>query len=348
MRINRTHYALTKRAAYKGIRDMQENPERGIRNLIDLGDRFASGAFQKVFFRNTQKRFADESSVYYDIAKCIFHNTSAEMLVTCGMNIGYNSWTYGAAHIRETEEKMGFNIPWTLIFDLRGTNSSELQLERLTALFVDGKELGIFNYMFRLDYDEHDLIQLLYLLKGEKDCVFVMYVEPECITEEVALLVAKLNTVCLVMHVKDDNIEAVNKAVANLKNQRCLFGGYMEYGTINNADAQRILENADEMGISIFFFLQDELLTTMNGDIELFDVDAFRDNLNAPVFPIDLYSDIAMVDSVISTDACIAVVYRDGTMTLVDMEANAKRSVFSMQDTSLADIFKHALPKQRT
>ena len=34
-------------AINKGIRDIEENPKRGIRNLVDLASHFASSPFQK-------------------------------------------------------------------------------------------------------------------------------------------------------------------------------------------------------------------------------------------------------------------------------------------------------------
>ncbi len=43
-------YAIITSAVENGIRYIQDNPKRGVRNLLDLGEYFAKGRFQKDFF----------------------------------------------------------------------------------------------------------------------------------------------------------------------------------------------------------------------------------------------------------------------------------------------------------
>jgi len=47
-------YRIIETAVNKCIQDIKENLKRGIRNLLDLGNYFASKYFQKVFFHTVR------------------------------------------------------------------------------------------------------------------------------------------------------------------------------------------------------------------------------------------------------------------------------------------------------
>ena len=49
----------------KAIRDVQDDPRRGLRNLIDMGESFAKGRFQKPFLQRIQTMLEKEDSAYY-------------------------------------------------------------------------------------------------------------------------------------------------------------------------------------------------------------------------------------------------------------------------------------------
>ena len=46
------------------LKNIQESPERAVRNLVDLGLEFSDGRFQKQFLRTTQKMLRNQESAY--------------------------------------------------------------------------------------------------------------------------------------------------------------------------------------------------------------------------------------------------------------------------------------------
>ncbi|HAE92634.1 MAG TPA: hypothetical protein DCG60_08345, partial [Tissierella sp.] len=104
-------------AIERAFKEIELKSKRGIRNLVDLGAHFAKGRFQKDFYNIAQIMLENENSPYYKLVFNIVQNVDHNILKTFGINLGLNSWTYGAKKIRQYEEKKGYNVPWTIIFD---------------------------------------------------------------------------------------------------------------------------------------------------------------------------------------------------------------------------------------
>ena len=103
-------YTLIESAMGNGIRYIEDNPQRGIRNLLDLGEYFASGRFQKSFFDIAHEMLNNENSFYYYKIGDLVRNTNHRTLANFGINLGYNSFTYGASKIREYEKNLKLAI----------------------------------------------------------------------------------------------------------------------------------------------------------------------------------------------------------------------------------------------
>ena len=93
------------------LKGLQDDPKRSIRNVVDMALHFSDGRFQSRFFRTAQTMLEHEDSAYYALVEDAANHIDPEHLVTFGMNLGYNSCTWGAQRIRTNEAQLGFNIP---------------------------------------------------------------------------------------------------------------------------------------------------------------------------------------------------------------------------------------------
>ena len=93
-------YAIIRTAVDKGMHYIEKNPKRGVRNLVDLGEYFATGCFQKDFFLIAHEILDNEDTSYYKLIENIVKNTNHKKLMNFGINLCYNSWTYGADVLR--------------------------------------------------------------------------------------------------------------------------------------------------------------------------------------------------------------------------------------------------------
>lgn len=53
----------------KAIHDLKSDPERTVRNLVDMALRFADSRFQQEFYSSAQRLLSNEQSWYYALVK---------------------------------------------------------------------------------------------------------------------------------------------------------------------------------------------------------------------------------------------------------------------------------------
>lgn len=128
------------------LKDIKENPERSVRNLVDMALRFSEGRFQQDFFSTAQTMLQNENSAYYKLVRDVVSYADPDRLYTFGMNLGYNGCTEGAQRIRENEKRLECNIPWIVSLQIDAGHFEEKELQYQAAIH-DGEKLGIYSWM---------------------------------------------------------------------------------------------------------------------------------------------------------------------------------------------------------
>jgi len=341
MKRNDIPYVMIKSAVEKGIKDIQENPGRGIRNLVDLGGMFADGRFQKEFFDTAFTELQKEDSMYYQLAERVVTSTDPGILTGFGMNLGYNSWTLGARTIREIENKSGFNIPWCLLFDLE--HGQYLEQNVIRSLTQQGKDLGIYAYLFYLPHPSR-IDDILQIARLEQDCAFMLFVDTSNITEDFAHKLLGLANVWCLFDLDSPDADLARIAADTLSRNRCLYGGFSRYIDLTGS-AEILLNRCKVLDIPLLVLIGQEKQPASPAVLE--DFYQLRKNLPGPVFPIDLYSDIALIDRNISSEACLTAILGDGSVFATDADDMEVRTGYNIKDTPLQDILTKTMPKKR-
>ena len=87
---------LVRTIVKKAIRNLKIDPERTIRNLVDMAVQFADSRFQQEFYSCAQRILSNEHSGYYTLAKDSLSQVNEETLLNSSMNLGYNGLYLGA------------------------------------------------------------------------------------------------------------------------------------------------------------------------------------------------------------------------------------------------------------
>lgn len=290
----------------KFFRDMESDPDRSIRNMIDLGINFARGRFQKEFFQALQNMMANEQSSYYNLVKNLVAYTDHERLQTFGMNLGFQACTLGADIIRKNEAKWNFNIPWTyyLMFGEDG-----LPVEYLNQIISEGKDLG--TYVYVLSQEGRILEEHAALLQKHSDCAFVLLTtSKEVLGELMTLLSSAANLLVLVNH--QPNL--MEETADELRKHGFFYG---IYENCPSEDPSSLWESSHLEQIAAskpaFYVLMPEQPFDFNEDRERERaVSRIRNQQEYPFILIDFISDIQKIDRVISNDSCAVAFDRDG------------------------------------
>ncbi|MCI2049415.1 MAG: hypothetical protein LKJ76_06830 [Lachnospiraceae bacterium] len=308
--------AMIESTVAHGIRSMEEDPKRSVRRLADLGKQFSKSRFQEEVFGIMQELLENENSSYYDMMANLLKNTDHASIKEFGVNMGYDSWTYGARRIREEEKQTGHMLPPTLMLRYHRDSTaqedpSSLTIDRIRSLVKAGQKLGIFSYYIREVGTPSDSYELLELCQQNPDCAFVICRPTGRLTAaQIQLLKLCRNT--MTMLPAEDPETALTAPL--LRDQKILFGLYMTYST--DEDQSEALSSAMKNVISTeaAFFLtvaSDQVSEEGIRRVTRLCYES-RFKQESPTFIIDYYGDVAALFNKMANHRTLLEIGADG------------------------------------
>lgn len=323
---------------HKFFRDMENDPDRSIRNMIDLGMNFARGRFQREFFEALQRMLTNEQSAYYELVKNVVADTDHGKLQTFGMNLGFQACTLGADIIRRNEAKWNFNIPWTyhLMFGERG-----LSVEYLNKIVSEGKSLG--TYVYVLFPAGEVLKEHAALLREHEDCAFILLTSPESVLGGLMDQIGDISNLLVLVEYRPHGTET---AAEKLRGHGLFYG---IYETCPSEDQSRLWEPSHLEQISrlraAFYVLMPERPCDFKEDEERERAVSFiRNQQEYPFLLIDFVSDIQKIDRVISSDSCAVAFDAEGNVHTDTREQ--QDSGYNIQNRTLFEILEMVTKKE--
>lgn len=325
--------AMIETIVRNALKDIKKSPERSTRNLVDMAAMFATSDSQREFFSTIQEMLTDQNSAYYRMMEDIVFHVDTEHLISFGMNLGYRSCVSGARTIQENENRLGCNIPWTVVLQLSG--SAAQRIEDYKKAIREGVSLGVHSWML---FAQEDAETAFSLAQAFPECAFCLFCESTNINE-MFLDEAKLTTNLMVIPRFDEDAPYTCQ---RLRDAELLYGIYYPYC----ADDAPLIENED-------------LVCEMEQLHPLFCVfcsvpdcpESVRDQVYEVIMKIrseqryqtvlwDMGQDNRMLDRIISQDDCAIGFDEDG---------NPSRSVggCNLFTHTLETIFTQVLPKEK-
>lgn len=326
--------SLVEVAIDKALHDIARDPDRSIRNLVDLGSNFSNGRFQTGLFSGMQDILKNRSTRYYELARRIIADVKGAALKSFGLNLGYNAFTHGAKHIRDQEAELGFNIPWMIEITYR--QGEALTEEDVCRVIDEGQALGIYTYFIHMQPGE--LPALDRWAHRYNDCAFVAFLTDPMAPE--ALLYTAEN----VMISLDVRSECFERCAGKLRADRALYAAHCRY---DDGSADHLLsgEWADAVlaGRGTFFFLIAQPGTSQKTQERVYDYAlSLRDGQQYPVFVMDYYRDMLYIDHVISEMPCFMGILEGGQIIGVPRDTPTG---ISIHDMPLIDILRKTMPR---
>lgn len=292
----------------KSLREIQKSPERGIRNLIDMGLNFSDGRFQRQFFEIAQGMLRNENSAYYPLVKDLVAHVERDTIVTFGMNLGYNSFTKGAERIRQLEAERGYNIPWSVWAEVDAEQCADPSAQ-YAPLLRQGKELGIFTYLLRVQGSFDPLLPLL-LANGE--CAFVLFGAAEQISPAFVAQAKGLHNVMLALTASPGQAEMCRW----LRQEKLLYSVCVDYGedTLPQLLAGETLQSLVPLHPVFLLLLAEDGCPAQVRERAYAYACKVRSAQELPSFVMDVRQDAVFIDAIISDDACSVCFGADGSV----------------------------------
>lgn len=301
--VNTIARTLIQTVVRQKLNAIKSDPERSLRNLVDMGLSFAAGSEQKRFLQQAQRTLQDENSAYYRIIYDMALHVDTEHLMGFGMNLGYNSLTAGARTIRRLESECGYDIPWclTLAIDRKGYTAHESDY---TNLIEQGKRLGIYTYLI---IAPELPVGLFTLLRQQKDCAFLHFTSPDELTGDVIDTMAQLYHVMPVVRFGDGAEEICDA----MRRREMLYSVFLPY---HSEESENISSDGDVLDIEQFhapltIFMS--YTAPEKGQSSPFyrRIIAARYDLHTQTIPVELWEDLRYVDGALSPRASYSVVF---------------------------------------
>lgn len=291
---------------HKFFRDMENDPDRSIRNIIDFGINFARGRFQKEFFQILQKMLENEQSAYYTLVKQLVANTDHQKLQTFGMNVGFQACTLGADIIRKNESAWNFNIPWAYYLML---GEEGLPIPYLDKIISEGKSMGTYVYFLAQAgtlTEEH-----VRLFQRHKSCAFILLTTSEAILGELMTWLTDVSNLLILVENQPDKME---ETTDELGKHGFLYGIYETCDPQNQEllwDPSHLEQIASTK--AVFYVLMPKWPFNFEEDLQRRKaVMQIRNQQEYPFIMADFISDIQKIDRVISNDSCAVAFDAEG------------------------------------
>ena len=337
MSINTLARVIIESAVTRGINDMHNDPKRTVRKLTDLGRHFSKNRIHDGIFSIIQEILQNEDTPYYEAVYNLIEATDISVLKKFGMNFGYNSLTFGTRRISESEQKLGYKIPWIVMFNWDPGLNTGLNLEIIKNIIRQGKEMGIYCYCITQKSYADDWEKIATVFSENQDCAFFWY-----FNTDISLDHNFLSPISNVMVLLNLNRESTADCSLKLKELGAMYGIVKEYSSVDDVTVKDLssTETFERYGTPFIFFLADDEcgddIKTQVGDIIL----KARLKPPVPIFFIDFYSDIKRIDSLVSIHSGVLHIDYDATLR------NPKNTDIGVLDenTSLEYILSNSMP----
>ena len=245
--------ALIDTTVARAMVEMDADPKRSVRKLCDLGRQFSRGRFQNQIFAIFQDLLRNDESPYYQAIDFLLRSNDPEALRQFGINIGYNSFTYGAQILRQKQKELSFAVPWVVKLRLDSRIPDTYDSSFFASVVRTGLTYGIYSYQLRSMDHHEDMESYLAVIQSHPECAFLWFLSDTPLTEKQQKLLLSCPNLMVSLPIDAPSTASMAKA---LRRQKTLFGMHKVY---QDADAAAYLLSFDhlysQMEQSVFFFL---------------------------------------------------------------------------------------------
>lgn len=211
----------------RAIREIETDPKRGLRRMIDLGRDLSHSDTRQMIFSVAQEMLKRPDSPCYDLLSRAVRDVDRQTLQKFSVVLGWDCWTAGVQTLRANKEPM----PWAMRLTLDGADDLRTLRERWKAMRRKGVRMLIGDVSNLAGFQ-----QALVLTIGVTDGAFLFYVPPGLLTPAVVPALADCNTLAVAV---EDGLPKTQTALNLLRQHKCLYGVYHRCGLDETASPAR-------------------------------------------------------------------------------------------------------------
>ena len=180
--------------------------EKGMLQLVDIVEKYVGNMFSEESYARVRAMMTDPNEKWNQYLNRLIDELDPHVLKMTLLNLGFEAMFHGTKTIRANREKYDCNIPWLILMDPTSAcnlhcvgcwaaeygNRLNLSYEDLDRVVTQGKELGVYFYMFTGGEPLVRRKDIIALCKKHNDCAFHAYTNGTLIDDEFAEEVRKV------------------------------------------------------------------------------------------------------------------------------------------------------------
>lgn len=204
------------------LKDVDKNREEAIVKIVDLMQKYMGDEKLDLDYDNIRKMIRDKDGAFNKYINKALDEIDPHVLKTAALNLGYEAFFHGTKTIRKMREVHQCNVPWLILMDptsacnLRCTgcwaaeygNKLNLTFDEMDNLIKQGKELGIYLYMFTGGEPLVRKADIIKLCEKHNDCAFLAYTNGTLVDEAFCNEMLRVGNLYLAISL--EGFEAVN------------------------------------------------------------------------------------------------------------------------------------------
>lgn len=188
------------------LKHLNKDREKGLIQIIDLAKKFMGSNFSDTAYEGARKIVMDPNHKWNKFTNRMLDELHPNVAKMTALNLGFEAAFYGTKTIRQKRKEHNCNIPWLILMDptsacnLRCTGcwaaeygyKLNLTFEELDDIVTQGKELGIYFYMFTGGEPLVRKADIIKLCEKHRDVAFHSFTNGTLIDEELCKRVQEL------------------------------------------------------------------------------------------------------------------------------------------------------------
>lgn len=168
------------------LKYVNKDPEKYLLKAVDLTENFAKDRFTPENYEAARNLIRDKDGKWMQYVRRLMEEVSPNVLKTTVMNLGFEAMLSGTKIMHESREKYQCNIPWLILMDPTSAcnlhctgcwaaeygHTMSLSYDELDSIITQGKELGIYFYMYTGGEPLVRKADIIKLCEKHNDCAF--------------------------------------------------------------------------------------------------------------------------------------------------------------------------------
>lgn len=240
------------------LKHVNKDREKGLLQITDLAEKYMGDTFQKSTYDQIRKMIQNPEEKWMQYVNRLLDEVHPNVAKMTALNLGYEAAFRGTKTIREMRKVHNCNIPWLILMDptsacnlhCTGCWAAEyghklnLTFEEMDSVITQGKELGIYFYMFTGGEPLVRKADIIRLCEKHNDCAFHAFTNGTLVDEALCQEMQRVGNLSLSLSLEgfsevndlrrgDGVFERVMHAMDLLKASGQIFGTSICYTSKN-------------------------------------------------------------------------------------------------------------------